>query len=233
MKFVLQQVSANNISQDRVRKDYTTLQSKLSSLQLHHDTRLAELEAKNTQIHDAHAERDNALRDVERLRSDFRNVTRELGDYKSRNSDLTTLLDARTKEVTHSNERIRVFEHESAEFLYEKGRLEDELKRANARHGDAIRDLEQWTDKYNTLQRDTNNLRSTLHTTELERDEHVTTLDRLRIEIKDKNTRIGIHEAHVADLNSRLQKSQRDATTADEKVSHITIELQTTKTRKQ
>merc|ERR1712137_175801 len=32
---------------DRVRKDYTTLQSKLSSLQLHHDTRLAELEAKN------------------------------------------------------------------------------------------------------------------------------------------------------------------------------------------
>jgi hypothetical protein len=59
------------------------------------------------------------------------------------------------------------------------------------------------------------------------------TLDRLRHEIKDKVTRIGVHEAHVADLNSRLQKSQRDATTSDEKVSHITIELQTTKTRKQ
>jgi chromosome segregation ATPase len=171
----------------------------VSSHQLQYDTLKAELEAKNLQLRDREAERDSAIHEGERQRSDNRNLARELAD--SRN-----------------------------ELLYEKDRLQDELKRANARIAEISRELEALTVKYETVLRDINNLRTTLRTTESERDEHVTVIERLRHELKDKTTRLGHTESYVSDLNLRLEQSKREITTTNEKVTNLTVDIETLKT---
>jgi chromosome segregation ATPase len=206
------------------------LQASFSSQQLHYDTLKAELEAKNVQLRDREAERDHAIHDGERQRSDNRNLARELTDAKTKNADLQSQLEAARKEVLHLTERTRTLEHERSELLYEADRLKDELKRANARVNEIAKELETLTTKYDTLQRDIVNLRTTLRTTESERDEHVTVIERLRHELKDKSTRLGHTESYVSDLNLRLEQSKREVTTTNEKLSHITVELETLKT---
>lgn len=126
---------------------------------------------------------------------------------------------------------MRVLEHERSEFLYEKDRLQDELKRANARQAETTRELHDLTERYNTFQREANKTKDLLRTAELERDEHITTIERLRYEIKDKTARLGDVETHNTDLSLRLEQSKREVTTTNEKLSHVTIEIQTLKTQ--
>jgi chromosome segregation ATPase len=205
------------------------LQASVSSHQLQYDTLKAELEAKNLQLRDREAERDSAIHEGERQRSDNRNLARELADSRNKNTDLQAQLEAARKEVVHLTERTRILEHERSELLYEKDRLQDELKRANARIGEISRELEALTVKYETVLRDINNLRTTLRTTESERDEHVTVIERLRHEIKDKTTRLGHTESYVSDLNLRLEQSKREITTTNEKLTNLTVDIETLK----
>lgn len=217
--------------QERVRKDYTTLQASFSSLQFHHDTYKSDLEARNSQLRDREAERDSAIHDAERQRSEYRNLARINSDLTAKVQDLTTQLETAHKDIATLTDRTRALEHERSEFLYEKDRLQDELKRSNARHGEISRELQDLTERYNTAQREVKQTKDTLRIVELERDDHSTTIERLRYEIKDKTARLGDVETNNTDLSLRLEQSKREVTTTNEKLSHVTIEIQTLKTQ--
>lgn len=200
-------------------------------MQFHHDTYKSDLEARNAQLRDREAERDAAIHDAERQRSDYRNLARINSDLTAKVHDLTSQLENARKDTATATDRNRVLENERSELLYEKDRLQDELKRAIARHAETTRELQDLTERFETIQREAKREKDLLRQVELERDDHHSSIERLRYEIKDKTTRLSDVETHNTDISLKLEQVRREVTTANEKLSQVTIESQTLKTK--
>ena len=99
-------------------------------------------------------------------------------DIKARNTDITTRLEHARKEISTLQDRIRAFEREREDYLVEKDRLQEDLRKANYKAEEAARELLDLTDRYDRLQRDTNKTKESIHFVESERDDHAATIER-------------------------------------------------------
>ncbi|RMY53096.1 hypothetical protein D0865_05438 [Hortaea werneckii] len=186
----------------RAQNDYEKLQSQFDGAQ----SRLRTTEEEHTRTRE----------EVEKYRSDYRSVSRELADLKSRNGDLQTSLESSSLEVRTLTERTRSWELEKANLLAEKDRMLYDVRKHSSKADDLSHELNEVNDKYTRLQRELHHTKETLRTTELDRDEQASNVDNFRRELRDKSLELERVEAQHSDISIKLEQETRTVATKDE-----------------
>lgn len=210
---------------DRVRSELQDL--KLTSTRSHadHDKFRLDFDGLEGRLKIAEGERDHAREDADKHRGVIRTLTREHSDLKARNGDIAARLESSRKEVSTLTDRIRTFDREREEYLVEKDRLQEDLRKANTKAEESSRELLDLTERYDRLQRETHKTKETIHVIESERNEHAVTIDRLRHDLKNKTANFEDSEAKYADTLLKYEKAKRDITTHTDRLREVEHEV--------
>lgn len=215
-------VSERDQELDRIRHEVHDLRISISRDE---GDRKSEYDSVQLRLRTAESERDHARSDLERHRNDFRNLTREHTELKSKSSDFTMKLETARKEVSVLTERIRAWEREREDYLHDKDLLQEELRRANHKAEETSKELTSLNERYGHIQKEAHKARETVHMVESERDEHHSTIEHLRHEVRMKTSNVEDAESRYADLVLKHEKAKRDATAAQDRLRETETEL--------
>ncbi|KAF2168498.1 hypothetical protein M409DRAFT_65449 [Zasmidium cellare ATCC 36951] len=210
---------------ERIRTELSDFRLSTSRSQIDFDNAKAELESIVLRLKTAEGERDHAREDIDKARSELRIITREHTDVKARYTDITSKLDVSRQEVQTLTDRIKAWESERTELLVEKDRLQEQHRKISLRVEDTSRELTEVTEKYERLQRDHKQAKDTIRFIESERDDHATTIDRLRLEIRTKVTANEEVEARLADIVLKFEQSKRESIDKDGRLHGLESEI--------
>ena len=138
-------------------------------------------------------ERDHARGDAHKHQNDLRNLTREYTELKSKYTETNTKLETSNREVITMHDRIQSHISERDEWLLEKDRLNEDLRKVknrvvvNLRH--AKREIGHWLSR----QVEVGGVETELHSLKVGRTA-LGTRDRLRVEVRrleDELARVG------------------------------------------
>lgn len=196
-------------------------------MQHNHDKLKFDLDASRTAILDRESERDVARSDADKQRNDARILLRENSELKSKVSELVSALEQSRKENVTLHDRQRTWERERADLLFDMDRVKEELRRMTSYRDEANSELHDAINRGDILQRDLLSVKESIRRVELERDEHVTTVERLRHDNNHKSTRIIEIEALYAEISLKLEQTKREVTDKLERISYLDNDLST------
>ena len=122
---------------EHTRTELVELQSSMSLTHGDNERTRAELEVTYAKLRACEGERDSARQDSDKHHGELRNLLREHTELKSKYTETTSKFDLTRKEVLTLTDRIKMFELERDEYLHEKDRLNEDLKRTKIRAEEA------------------------------------------------------------------------------------------------
>ncbi|TKA23405.1 hypothetical protein B0A50_07281 [Salinomyces thailandicus] len=203
-------------SSQHTHTEITEIRTSLVRAHSDYEKLQALLEGAQSKLRTTEEELLHAREEAEKYRNDYRALTRELADLKSRNGDLAASLDASRNEVHILTERTRAWELEKASLLAEKDRMQFEVRKHVTKTDDLSRELAEVNEKFTRLQRELHHSKETLRTTELDRDEHASSADAFRRELKDRSLALDKVELQHSELLVRLEQESRKVISKDE-----------------
>jgi len=163
----------------RVRNELQTLRDSHSHSSITHEKLKSDFEAIELRLKAAEDERDHNKRSGDQYQEEFRALTREYTELKSKSTDINFKLETARKEVIASADRLKISEMEKDSFLAEKERLQDLLRKQNIKNDETSLELFEMTEKLEHQLRDFNKFRETIRELESERDKYSNTVDHL------------------------------------------------------
>lgn len=140
----------------------------------------SELERLRSKLKQTENERDTVIQTSERYTRDLNKAVRERSEETSKLNDVTASYETVQKDVLSLTGHLKTVEAERAASLQTVVRLQEELKRAKQKSADDTREAIEITEKYNKISREATRLREALGVIELERDEHLRSVETLR-----------------------------------------------------
>jgi chromosome segregation ATPase len=206
---------------ERTRTELVELRSTSTSSHNEHERLKSELEAIYIKLKAVEDDRDHAKDESHRHHGELRNLMRENTDLKSRYSESHSKFELSRKEVLSLTDRIKIYELERDEYLHEKDRLQEDLKRAKHRGEESSRELYELTERHERTQRDLIKLRESVRIVEEERDEYSLTIENLRREIKSKVTGWEESDERCADITLKYEHLKREVISVKEKLRDV------------
>lgn len=209
---------------DRVRTELREIQITMSRTHGDHDKAKAELEAIITKLKVCEEDRDHANQNAHKHQSDLRTLLRDHTDLRSKFTETSTKLESARKEVLSLNDRIKIWEMERDEYLHEKDRLQEDVKRAKLRADEASRELFELTERHDRAQRESTRLREMVRSVESERDDYALSIENLRRELKAKAAGWEEADERCADVTLKYEHLKREVVSVKEKLRDVELE---------
>lgn len=209
---------------EHVRSELLEIRTTVSRNTGEHDKTRSELDSTYAKLKACEEDRDAARQDSHKHHGELRNLLREHTDLKSKHSETSNKFDSSRKEVLSLADRIKIFELERDEYLHEKDRLQDDLKRTKLRAEESSREFIDLTERHDRLQRDHHKHKETIRQVESERDEHALTIEGLRREVKAKA--VGWEEADSRhnEVSLKYEHIKREVVSVKEKLRDVELE---------
>lgn len=209
---------------ERIRTELNELRTTVSRNRGDHHKTKTELEAISIKLKTAEDDRDHAREDSHKHHGDHRSLLREHTDLKSKFTETSTKLESAQKEVLTLSDRIKIWELERDEYLHEKDRLQEDVKRAKLRADEASRGLYEMTERHDRVQRDSTKLKESVRSVESERDDYALTIENLRHEVKAKSTGWEEADERCADVTLKYEHIKREVVSVKEKLRDVELE---------
>jgi chromosome segregation ATPase len=217
-------VSDRDRDLELTRSELQELRSTMTRSTGDYDRIKAELEALTLRLKIAEDDRDHARHDSDKHHNELRTLLREHTDLKSKSVETSTKLETSRKEMLSLTDRIKMWELERDEYLHEKDRLQEELKRAKLRADEASRDLVELTERHDRVQREVTKSKESVRIIETERDDLALLVENLRREVKAKAVGWEEADARHAEVNLKYEHIKRDVITTKEKLRDVELE---------
>ena len=171
-------ITSRDSELERRRTENREIRGKISLLNIEYEKLKVDMEYKKAQIKELEKNGDRMKTELEKTRTESRDLQRKTVDLQSRICSLENKLESATDELATSKERCWKLEQEQEEYLKEKDRLEEALKRAEKNAEELFEKQQELTGRYNGSQTDLIKHKELLRIAEQER-------DALRIEVSD------------------------------------------------
>ncbi|KAK5047767.1 hypothetical protein LTR84_006432 [Exophiala bonariae] len=139
-----------------------------------------ELETLRGKLKHAEHERDTITQTSEKQHRDLNRAIRERSEETNKLNEVTASYEATQKDVHSLTSHLKTVEAECAASNQTAARLHEELKRAKQKSADDAREVIEITEKYQKVVREATRVKETLGVIELERDEHLRSVETLR-----------------------------------------------------
>lgn len=209
---------------DKVQQELAIIRETEVHIRTEYEKFKSEFESTQLKLVAVTDERDHAREDAERHHSDLRTIMREHTELKSKYTETLSKFEASRREVLTLNDRIKVWIVERDEYLHEKDKLHEELRKAKNRAEESSRELFEVHEKYQRVSREVTKLKEELRTVESERDELSHTIEHKNREIKNKSTGWDEAEERCADITLKYEHIKRELMSAKEKLREVEIE---------
>lgn len=206
------------------RHELHELQASVAVTVGEHERTRSELETAYARLKICEGERDVARHDSEKHHNEVRSLLREHTELKSKHEETTAKFDFTRKELIASSERIKLFELERDEYLHDKDRLHEEIKRTKFRVEESAREFSELTENHDRVQRELHKLKETLRSVEMERDDFSFTIENLRREVKAKIVAWEEADARANDFSLKHEHVKREVVSIKEKLRDVELE---------
>ncbi|KAL2069848.1 hypothetical protein VTL71DRAFT_14527 [Oculimacula yallundae] len=205
----------------QTRNELQNLRSTLSRTTIAHDKFKSDFEASESRIRILEDERDHAKTTADKYQEDWRTLTREHTDVKSKYTDTTIRLETMRREVTSITERLRISEMDRDTYLNEKERLQELLRKANLKHEETSSGLLNLTEQHEHSLREIIKFKEVIRDQESEVARHTNTVDTLRRELKTKTTSFEEAETRAQEISLKFEHLRRDHTITKDRLNTL------------
>ncbi|CZT08835.1 uncharacterized protein RAG0_13794 [Rhynchosporium agropyri] len=205
----------------QTRNELHNLRSTLSSTTIAHDKFRSDYEASELKIRALEDERDHAKTNAEKYQEDWRALTREHTDVKSKLTDSTIKLETVRREVISITERLRISENDRDTHLHEKESSQELLRKANLKHEETSLELLNLTEQNEQNVREITKMKEIIRELESDVARHTNTVDNLRRELKTKTTSFNEAEMRTQEMTLKFEHLRRESTITNDKLSNL------------
>ncbi|KAG4414776.1 hypothetical protein IFR04_012089 [Cadophora malorum] len=205
----------------QTRNELQNLRDTLSRTTIANDKFRSDYEASELRIRVVEDERDHAKINADQYQEDWRALTREHTDVKSKFADATIKLETARREVISITERLRISEMDRDTNLNEKERLQELLRKANLKHEETSMELLDLTERNEHNIRESNKFKEVIRDLESDVARHTNTVDNLRRELKTKTTSFDEAETRAQEILLKFEHLKREATITKDKLSTL------------
>ncbi|KAL6706254.1 hypothetical protein ACN47E_005989 [Coniothyrium glycines] len=206
------------------RTELDQLRTSSTNSSTEHDRIRTELDSAYNRLRAVEEERESFRNESEKYHGELRTLQREHTDLKSRHEEDYIKIESTRKELITLTDRTKLFELERDEYLHEKDRISEDLKRHKLRSEESYREFTDLTERHDRLQRDHHKVKEVIRAIETERDDHSLTIESLRREIKAKLTIIEESDSRFNDINLKHEHTKREIVSVKEKLRDIELE---------
>jgi chromosome segregation ATPase len=175
-----------------------------------------ELETLRARLKQSESERDIAIQASEKYHRDLNKAVRERSELTSKLNEVTTSHETTQKDVLSLTGRLKIVEAERETSLQTVVRLKEELTRIKQKSAEDSRDAIEATERYEKLTRETARLKETLGVIEVERDDHLRTIETLRRQSKAQKLDHDELTTRFADVSRDHEATRREIITIQE-----------------
>ncbi|KUJ18622.1 uncharacterized protein LY89DRAFT_581854 [Mollisia scopiformis] len=208
----------------RARNELQNLRDSVSRSTITHDKLKSDFQDIESRIRIVEDERDHAKRHADKYQEESRTLNREHTDLKSKFIETTSKLESARKEILSFTDRLKISEMDRDNYLVDKERLQELLRKANLKNEETSLELIELTEKHEHHLRDINKSRETIRDLESDVDKFSTTVDHLRREIKTKTISYDEAEARAAELSLKFEHLKRENNMTKDKLSILEVE---------
>lgn len=206
------------------RNELQNLRDTISRSSITHDKLRSDFEAIELKIRIAEEERDHAKNDSDKYQNETRSLIREHTEFKSKFIETTSKLETSRKEIISLTDRLRTSESERDDYLVEKDRVHELLRKANFKNEETSLELFELTEKYEHQLKDVHKSKEKVRDLESDVDKFTTTIEHLRRELKIKSSSFDESEARASDFSLKFEHLKRENLSLKEKLSTLELE---------
>jgi chromosome segregation ATPase len=206
------------------RNELQNLRDTISRSSITHDKLRSEFEDIELRIRIVEEERDHAKIDVEKYQNESRTSARELTEFKSKFIETTSKLETSRKEIISLMDRLKSSESERDDYLVEKDRMHELLRKANFRNEETSLELFELTEKYEHQSKDVHKSKEKVRDLEEDVDKFTTTIEHLRRELKTKSSSFDEAEARASEFSLKHDHLKRENLSLKEKLTTLELE---------
>lgn len=162
-----------------------------------------ELDTLKARLAQVETERVTATEASDKYYRELNRAVRERTELNTKLTDITASYESTQKDVVSLTSRLRTTEAEREEYLQTVERLKEELQRVKQKSTEDSREAVEATEKYEKAIREVARLKEAFGVVEVERDEHLQTIETLRRQIKN-------HKGEYDELTGRFAEVTRD-----------------------
>lgn len=224
----IQEYEKKGTSRDRdllnARNELQNLRDTISRSTITHDKLRSDFDASELKIRIIEEERDHAKNEADKYQNENRNLIREQSDFKNKSIEITSKLETSRKEIVSLTDRLRSAESERDDYIIEKDRLHDNLRKANLKNEETSLELFELTEKHEHHLKDIHKTKERIRDLEEDNDKFSTTIDHLRRELKTKAISFDEADARASDFSLKYEHLKRENLSIKEKLTTIELE---------
>ncbi|KEF56864.1 uncharacterized protein A1O9_07054 [Exophiala aquamarina CBS 119918] len=175
-----------------------------------------ELEHLRARLKQTESDRDAITQASEKYHRDLNKACRERSELASKLNEITTSHEISQKDVLSLTGRLKIVEAERETSLQTIVRLKEEVKRAKQKSSEDSRDAIEAIEKFEKAARESARVKETLGVIEVERDDHLRTIETLRRQSKAQKLDYDDLATRFADVSRDHEATRREIITLQE-----------------
>lgn len=175
-----------------------------------------ELETLRARLKQSESEHDVVLQASEKYQRDLNKAVRERSELTSKFNEVSSSHETSQKEVLSLTGRLKIIEAERETSRQTVVRLKEELNRAKQKSAEDSRDAIEATERHEKATRETARLKEILSVVEVERDDHLRTIETLRRQSKAQKLEHDDLTTRFADVSRDYEATRREIITIQE-----------------